>query len=311
MTIELGVDVGGTFTDIVATTDAGHVRDKVPSDPSDPAGAVIAACELVAADLGLRLDELLAQLSRFGLGTTVVTNVLATRSGRRLGLLTTAGFEDLIPLSRGSRVSDGGWLVPPPQLVDRTRIVGITERIDRDGTVTTPVDVDGAVRAARDLVEPGAGERSGGAEGVEALVVSFLWSFRNPVHEQAVGAAIAAKYPDLPLVLGSELSPVIREYERTQYALLNVYVAGALDWLGPLSERLQGRGLTVPVVLTHSSGGATTVDGARCRADRPRPVGARRRRGRGHAPRPRDEGAPGRDLRPRRHVPRRRADRGR
>ena len=133
----------------------------MPSDPSDPAGAVIAACELVAADLGLRLDELLAQLTRFGLGTTVVTNVLATRSGRRLGLLTTAGFEDLIPLARGSRVSDGGWLLPPPQLVDRTRIVGIAERIDRDGTVTTPVDVDGAVRAARDLVEPGAGEGAG------------------------------------------------------------------------------------------------------------------------------------------------------
>src|SRR5581483_10057393 len=199
-------------------------------------------------------DELLSRLTRFGLGTTVVTNMLATHTGRRLGLLTTAGFEDLIPLARGNRVSDGGWLVPPPQLVDRACIIGVAERMDRDGAVTTPVDVDGAVRAARDLVE---------AEGVEALVVSFLWSFRNPAHEEAVGAAVAAKYPDLPIVLGSELSPVIREYERTQYALLNAYVAGALDWLAPLAERLRARGLTVPVVLTHSSGGATTVDGAR------------------------------------------------
>ncbi|HZP28869.1 MAG TPA: hydantoinase/oxoprolinase family protein, partial [Acidimicrobiia bacterium] len=252
--MRLGVDVGGTFTDVVAVTGAGHVRDKVPSDPGDPAGAVIAACELVAVHLDLSLDELLSRLTRFGLGTTVVTNMLATHTGRRLGLLTTAGFEDLIPLARGNRVSDGGWLVPPPQLVDRACIIGVAERMDRDGAVTTPVDVDGAVRAARDLVE---------AEGVEALVVSFLWSFRNPAHEEAVGAAVAAKYPDLPIVLGSELSPVIREYERTQYALLNAYVAGALDWLAPLAERLRARGLTVPVVLTHSSGGATTVDGAR------------------------------------------------
>jgi N-methylhydantoinase A len=252
--VKLGVDVGGTFTDVVATTEAGHVRDKVPSDPADPAGAVVAACELVATHLSLSLDDLLARLTRFGLGTTVVTNVLATHSGRRLGLLTTAGFEDLVPLARGNRVSDGGWLVPPPQLVDRTGIVGVSERMDRDGIATTPVDVDGAVRAARDLVE---------GDGIEALVVSFLWSFRNPAHEQAVGAAIAAKYPDLPVVLGSELSPVIREYERTQYALLNAYVAGALDWVGPLAASLRARGLQVPVVLTHSSGGATTVDGAR------------------------------------------------
>jgi N-methylhydantoinase A len=252
--VRLGVDVGGTFTDVVAATDTGHVRDKVPSDPDDPAGAVVAACELVASHFASSLDDLLGRLVRFGLGTTVVTNMLATHSGRRLGLLTTAGFEDLIPLARGNRVSDAGWLVPPPQLVDRTRIVGVAERMDRDGVATTPVDVDAAVRAARDLVD---------GEGVEAIVVSFLWSFRNPVHEQAVGAAIAAKYPDVPVVLGSELSPVIREYERTQYALLNAYVAGALDWVGPLAERLREHGLAVPVVLTHSSGGTTTVEGAR------------------------------------------------
>ena len=253
-TIRLGVDVGGTFTDVVATTADGHVRDKVPSDPADPAGAVVAACELVAADLGLGLDELLGRLTRFGLGTTVVTNVLATQSGRRLGLLTTAGFEDLIPLARGSRVSDGGWLVPPPQLVDRTRIVGVAERVDRDGVVTTPADVEQAVAAAGHLVE---------TERVDAVVISFLWSFRNATNERAVRDAVAVKYPDVPLVLGSELAPVIREYERTQYALLNAYVGGALDWLGPLAARLQDHGLRVPLLLTHSSGGATTVDGAR------------------------------------------------
>ena len=252
--LRLGVDVGGTFTDVVVTGAAAHLRGKVPSTPNDPAIAVVEACKLVANGLGLDLTALLERLDRFGLGTTVVTNLLATNSGRRLGLLTTAGFEDLIPLARGSRISDGGWLLPPPQLVDRARIIGVNERTDRDGRIEQPADVDQAVAAAAQLIE---------AECVDALVVSFLWSFRNSANEHAVRSAIAAKYPAIPLVLGSELAPVIREYERTQHALLNAYVGGALDWLGPLATYLREMGLAAPLVLTHSSGGATTVEGAR------------------------------------------------
>ena len=250
--IRLGIDVGGTFTDVVALGAGTRVRGKVPSTPADPAEAVVAACTLVARELGTDLPGLLGRLSRFGLGTTVVTNVLATHAGRRLGLVTTSGFEDLVPLARGSRVADGGWLVTPPLLVDRARIAGVDERTDRTGTILTAIDPGAAATAVDRLLERGA----------EAIVVSFLWSFRNPANELAVRDEIARRRPDVPVVLGSELAPVIREYERTQFALLNAYTGGALDWLGPLAEKLRADGLACPIVLMHSTGGATTVDGA-------------------------------------------------
>ena len=252
--LRVGIDVGGTFTDIVAVGPTGVTRGKVPSTPGNPAEGVIAACELIASELGTGLPAFLAVVDRFGLGTTVVTNVLATRTGIRLGLVTTQGFEDLIPLARGNRVSDDGWLLLPRPLVERVRIVGVRERVNRDGTMLEAVDEAAVAVAAKFLVE---------VEQVGAVVVSLLWSFKNPANERAVRATIAAQHPGTPVILGSDLAPVIREYERTQFALLNAYVGGALDWLDPLAAQLRDAGLTVPIVLTHSSGGATTVEGAR------------------------------------------------
>ena len=192
-------------------------------------------------------------MDRFGLGTTVVTNVLATRTGAVLGLITTQGFEDLVPLARGNRVSEDGWLLLPPPLVERVHIVGVPERVNRDGVVLAPVDEAAVTVAAKQLVD---------VEQVDAVVVSLLWSFKNPANERAVRAVVAAAHPGVTVILGSELAPVIREYERTQFALLNAYVGSALDWLDPLAARLGDAGLAVPIVLTHSSGGATTVAGA-------------------------------------------------
>jgi N-methylhydantoinase A len=252
--LRIGIDVGGTFTDVVAEWDGGAARGKVPSTPRDPQEGVVAACELMAATLELDLPGLLGRVSRFGLGTTVVTNMLATQTGRRLGLITTAGFEDLVPLARGHSVPQEGWLVPPMLLVPRERIIGVRERANRDGEISVPVDVADVETAGERLVE--------GAS-VEALVVSFLWSFRNPANERAARDVLAARYPATPVIVGSELAPVIREYERTQFALLNAYVAGALDWISPLEGRLRSAGLAVPIVLMHSSGGAVSAPAAR------------------------------------------------
>ena len=250
----LGVDVGGTFTDIVVMGDGAPVRTKVPSTPHDPAMGVLDAVDQVAVRFGTDRRGLLPRLGRFGLGTTVVTNVLATRTGRRLGLVTTKGFEDLVPLARGSRVSENGWLVPPPSLVDRTCIVGIDERVNRDGIVLTDVDPANVIESVAGLVD---------REHIDTIVVSFLWSFRNPINEDAARAAIASRWPNLRVVCGAELAPVIREYDRTQFALLNAYVDGSLDWLRTLAEQLHADGLVPPVVLTHSGGGVTTVEAAR------------------------------------------------
>jgi len=251
--LRLGVDVGGTFTDIVAIGRARTVRTKVPSTPRHPARGVLDGCRLVAAEMGLDLRSLLGRITRLGLGTTVVTNVLATRSGRTLGLVTTAGFEDLIPLARGNRVSEEGWLVPPPALVERERVFGVQERTTGDGNVLVRVDPASVRAAGRYLIE---------VMGAEAIVVSFLWSFRNPGNEQEACAVLRGHYPNLPVLSASDLSPVIREYDRTQHALLNAYVSGALDWLDPLAAQLADNGLAGPIVLTHSSGGATTIGGA-------------------------------------------------
>jgi len=248
--LRLGIDVGGTFTDIVVSWPGGAVRSKVPSTPDDPSSGVLAACTEAAAMLGWSRSELLGQLERFGLGTTVVTNVLATESGRRLGLLTTAGFEDLIPLARGHRSGHNGWLVPPQPLVPRERIVGVAERCDRDGDVSRRVDDAEVVAAVERLVAD---------EGIESLVVSFLWSFRNPHNEEAAARAVAGRFPDLPVTIGSVVAPVIREFERTQLALLNAYVGGVLDWLGPLEITLREEGLRTGILLMHSNGGAVTL----------------------------------------------------
>jgi N-methylhydantoinase A len=246
----IGVDVGGTFTDVVLATDGSTWRAKAPTSADDVGRGVLDACTLVATRAGTTLDALLPRVRRFGLGTTAVTNALAGRTGRRVGLVTTKGFEDLVPLSRGRRVNDGGWLVLPPQLVDRECIVGVDERVDRHGTVLRPLDRAAVVAAGRSLVEQ---------HGVEAIAVSFLWSFRNPSHEDLAVAALSDALPGVPVTSGAALLPVVREFERSTFAVLNAYTSGALVGVDRLAADLARRGLRVPVLLVHSGGGATTV----------------------------------------------------
>ncbi|TML66384.1 MAG: hydantoinase/oxoprolinase family protein [Actinobacteria bacterium] len=252
----IGIDVGGTFTDAVLSDQRGLWRAKVPTTVPDVGAGVLDACEAVARRAGRALDAILASTDRFGLGTTVVTNLIATRSGRRVGLLTTRGFEALVPIARGALVVDDGWLAPPPQLVTRACIVGIDERIDRNGAVLRPLAIDEVVAAGRRLVAQ---------HGVEALAVSFLWSFREPAHEHAAVAALEAALPDIPVSSGAALHPAIREYERTMAALLNAYTAGALDPISAVATALTARGLRVPVLLVHSNGGTVTFEEAQRR----------------------------------------------
>jgi N-methylhydantoinase A len=252
--LTVGIDVGGTFTDAVLSDGATTWRAKAPTTPDDRGRGVLDACRAVSARAGLTLEELLPRVARFGLGTTAVTNVLAERSGRRVGLLCTAGFEDQIPLAKGRQVLDDGWVVHPTPVATAEQIVGIHERIDRDGRVLQAIEPDEVVAAARHLVD---------VAGVEALAVSFLWAFKNPTHEDAAVATLRRAMPELPVFSGAALNPIMREFERTTAALLNAYVGGAFDTIDALSDKLAASGLTVPPLLVHSGGGSITAPEAR------------------------------------------------
>ena len=250
----VGIDIGGTFTDAVLTAGSEMWRAKAPTTPGRLGDGVLDACRLAAERAGMTLEQLLPDVQRFGLGTTAVTNVLATRTGPAVGLVTTMGFEQQLPLAKGRRILKDGWVVRPDPVVPRRRIIGVAERIDRDGQIVTPLDSDDAVAAARTLVE---------REQIEALAVSFLWAFKNPVHEEAAVGAIRRELPDLPVFSGAALNPVMREFERTTFAVLNAYVGSAFAGIDALVDQLAGLGLQVPVLLVHSGGGSITAAEAR------------------------------------------------
>jgi N-methylhydantoinase A len=246
----IGVDVGGTFTDAVLSDGARVWRAKAPSSTAALGEGVLGACRLVAERAGTTLEALLPRVVRFGLGTTAVTNVIAARTGRRVGLITTRGFEDLVPIARVRRVPRNGWLVPPDGLIEREWIAGVAERIDRDGLILHALDSDEVLRAARQLIEE---------HGVAAIAVSFLWSCVNPIHEQQAVRAIREALPDLSVVSGAALHPVVREYERTTFALLNAYTSGSLNGVEALVDELEHLGLPRFPLLVHSGGGSISV----------------------------------------------------
>jgi N-methylhydantoinase A len=252
----IGIDVGGTFTDGVLVEGPTSWSVKCPSRHDDLAGCIIEACRLLAEERGETLESLLEGVSHFGLGTTAITNVIAARVGLKVGLLTTAGFEDMFVLPRTPQVGPDGWVVVTPPLVPHERIVGVDERVDRAGRVLRPLDLPAAVTKARRLIDE---------QKVDALAVSFLWSVVNPAHEAAIVEALCDEFPEVPVTSGADLAPTIREYERTMLAILNAYVGRAFDGVARLGVALRGFGLKVPVLLVHSNGGAITIEEARAR----------------------------------------------
>lgn len=250
----IGVDVGGTFTDVVLSDGQQLWSAKAPSTHGAIGEGVLHGVRMAAEQAGMTLDGLLPLVDRFGLGTTAVTNVIASRVGRHIGLITTAGFEDLVPIARVRRIPRNGWLVPPDALVERACIRGVSERIDREGTILQQLDPQEAVAAAKYLVEQ---------QGVEAITVSFLWGCINAVHEEAATQAIQAALPNIDVVSAAALLPVMREYERTTFALLNSYTGRALDGVDALVDRLADHGLRNAPLLVHSGGGSISVQEGR------------------------------------------------
>jgi N-methylhydantoinase A len=249
----IGVDIGGTFTDVVVSTAAGHRhRAKQPTTHGDYGRGIVDALELVASrELEMPLPDLLARTEALVNGTTIVTNAVAELQGSEVGLIVTKGTRDTLRIARAARTNDYDMQtqIPLPDLVARDAIVEVEERVDYSGEVVVALDPAAAEATVRQLVE---------GQGVEALAVCLLWSFQNPAHEQMLGEIATRLYPDLFLSLSSTVYPVHREYERMVTTVLNSFTGSTVaDYVDGLERELAARGYAAPIALMQSSGGRT------------------------------------------------------
>jgi N-methylhydantoinase A len=248
----IGVDTGGTFTDLIYLRDDGGIEvAKRPSTPPQFSKGVIDVVETI--DKG---RNVLTTLDYFYHGTTVATNAIITGSGAKIGFITTAGHRDALPMMRIIGRSAGrseielkqySYSDKPPPIVPKGRIKEVHERIDHKGTVIVPLNEESARRAVRELKE----------EGVAAIGVCFLWSFKNRSHEQRMREIIKEEAPELHISISSEIVPAIKEYERSATTAVNAYVAPLLtNYLHQLQSSLRERGLASPLYVMQSMGGA-------------------------------------------------------
>jgi len=246
----IGIDVGGTFTDIVGLTPGGQlIVLKTPTTPTDPSSAVLKGVQSLAAEIGTPVDELLGS-SRIVHGTTIGLNTLLTRSGAKTALLTTAGFRDIIEMRLGFKEDRYELAKPPPQpLVPRRLRIPIRERVEKTGDVSTPLNEDD-VRAACRLLA---------AEGVEAVAICFLWSFLDPGHELAAAAICGEMLPDVYLSTSWDVLPEMREYDRVSTTVLNAYIGPKVaTYATRLEDALQGTGFRGALHYLQSNGGIAT-----------------------------------------------------
>jgi N-methylhydantoinase A len=253
--LRIGVDVGGTFTDVVGLDHlGGSFFTKVPSTPENQSIGVVHGITKLLQEMGAASGDVL-QVAH---GTTVATNALLERAGARTGLLTTAGFRDVLHIGRQDRPAlyDLSARRPDP-LVPRHLRHEVDERVLHTGEVRRPVDMDGLERAIAALL----------ADGVESLAVCFLHAYANPSHEQQALAAIRRLAPQLNVSLSSEILPEFREFERTSTTVVNAYVQKTMErYLSRLADGFAGASLQAPLMVMQSNGGMMTAEAAATRS---------------------------------------------
>ncbi len=250
--LKIGIDVGGTFTDLVAVDDAGRpTLAKVPSTPEDPSIGVMVGLDRLAELLHLAPAQLLAQTERIVHGTTVATNALLEHKGAKVGLLTTEGHRDVIEMREGLKDDRYNLRMPPPeQLVPRALRLGVTERMRADGTIETPLDRTSLATSIEALKRAG----------VEAVAVCYLHAYRDPRHERETAAALAEAMPDAYVSLSSDVLPQIKEFDRVSTTAVNAYVGPALSrYLRRLQRRLIEAGYQGPILIIQSHGGVAPI----------------------------------------------------
>ncbi|WP_337996048.1 hydantoinase/oxoprolinase family protein [Oleispirillum naphthae] len=253
--LTIGIDVGGTFTDLVAIDEAGRtVFVKSPSTPADQSVGVMTGLEELAARLEMSRADMLAATGRLVHGTTVATNALLERKGAVVALLTTEGHRDVLEMREGLKGDRYDLRTPPPDpLVPRNLRFGVRERLRADGTVETPLDPASLDRAV-------AGVR---AAGVTAVAVCYLHSYRNPAHEIATVERLQKEFPDLYVTRSSDVWPQIKEYERVSTTVVNAYVGPVVRrYFGNLERRLAEAGFGGSLFIILSHGGMAPVEEA-------------------------------------------------
>jgi N-methylhydantoinase A len=245
--LSLGIDIGGTFTDVVIhdPRDGRAVIWKESTTPDDPARGALEGTRRVLEKAGARPE----QVGRVVHATTLFTNALIERKGAKTGLLTTSGFRDVLEIGRERKYELYDLFIEMPKpLVPRPWRREAKERLAPDGSIETPIDIDAALVEVAELVE----------QGVESLAICFLHAYVNPVHERAIGAAIAERYQNLSISLSSDIAPEIREYQRASTTVANAYVRPLAEvYLERLEQALRAEGIPGGLFLMLSNGGLT------------------------------------------------------
>ena len=248
--MQIGLDIGGTFTDIVALDHDGRLAlTKVPSTPKDLLDGIGVAVRSILAIAGAKPGD----VERFIHGTTVATNAILEQKGAVTAVLTTEGFEDVLELGRmkRSRMYDLAMDPETPTfLAPRRRRVGIRERLDAKGRVLVPLN-DDAVRESVQALR---------AQGVSAIAVCYLFSFVNPAHERRTREIITALAPEINVSLSSEVDPTFREYERLCVTAFDAYLGPVVKrYLAGLADALRGLGVAAPPLIMRSRGGIVSA----------------------------------------------------
>jgi N-methylhydantoinase A len=256
----VGIDVGGTFTDAFAADETGRAFSaKAPSTPPDFSRGVLDALHEVSAQLGMTMESLLSETHYICHGTTASLNALVTGSTAKVGFITTQGHRDSIYIMNiegryaglgPDKIQDFTGRNKPPPLLPHRLVKEVTERIDYKGAIVVPLFETEAKGVIQELVD----------EGVEAIAVSLLWSFLNPIHERRIRELIHAVAPRLYVGLSSEISPRIREYARSVTTIMSSQVAPILrDYLSPLDHDLKGANFKGPLLVMQSLGGSISA----------------------------------------------------
>ncbi|MCH9673160.1 MAG: hydantoinase/oxoprolinase family protein [Gammaproteobacteria bacterium] len=250
--MRIGIDVGGTFTDVVGVDDMGHTYiEKAPTTPQDPSEGVIKALQQLAERQALSIEQLLARTERVVHGTTVATNALLERKGANVALLTTEGHRDVLEMREG--LKDDRYnlrLPPPPPLVPRHQRLGVRERIKANGDIAITLDQT-SLDAAIDVLR---------AKEVDAVAICYLHAYREPAHEQATRDAVSKALPNAYVCISSEVLPQIKEFERVSTTVVNAYVGPVVArYFARLEGRLKDAGYAGNVLIVLSHGGVAPV----------------------------------------------------